>query len=273
MFVVRIHGMKANELKKGMVFQNGGQNIVVKQVQVQAPSSRSGNTLYKVRGQDVASGQKFERSFKGEETVEPVDIARRAVQLLYRDADGCTFMDGETYEQYTLADDAVADELAFLSDGLEGITALITDSRLLAIELPSSVTLEIEDTAPGMKAASSSARTKPATLETGLEIKVPLYIEIGQLVKVDTNEFLSIPDATNAAEMAVSRYKIDFAVGGFRTEEGRLDLKLHGLFRIVAATRAMAIRHDIRLHSTAERLDACFDPGGQLAGSRVVADA
>lgn len=185
--------MKANEIKKGMVFHSGGQNIVVKHVQVQAPSSRSGNTLYKVRGQDVASGQKFERSFKGEETVEPVDIARRAVQLLYRDADGYTFMDGETYEQYTIGEDAVTDELSFLSDGLEGITALITDGRLLAIELPASVILEIEDTAPGMKAASSSARTKPATLTTGLVVQVPEYLTPGEKIKVntETREFIS----------------------------------------------------------------------------------
>ena len=128
--------MKANELKKGMVIQVGGRNIVVKQMQVQAPSSRSGNTLYKVRGQDVSSGQKFERSFKGEEVIAAIDIARRAVQLLYRDADGCTFMDGESYEQYTLADAAVADELPYLSDGLEGITAIITDGVLLGIEVP-----------------------------------------------------------------------------------------------------------------------------------------
>ncbi len=193
MIVARIRTMKANELKKGMVFQSAGQNIVVKQVQVQAPSSRSGNTLYKVRGQDVASGQKFERSFKGEEVVEPVDIARRAVQLLYRDADGCTFMDGETYEQYTLAEDAVHDELPFLSDGLEGITALVTEGRLLAIELPATVTLEIEDTAPGMKAASSSARTKPATLSTGLVVQVPEYLTPGEKIKIntETREFIS----------------------------------------------------------------------------------
>jgi len=185
--------MKANELKKGMVFDNDGRNIVVKQVHVQAPSSRSGNTLYKVRGHDVATGQKFERSFKGEETVEPVDIARRAVQLLYRDADGCTFMDGETYEQYTVSEDAVADELPFLSDGLEGITALITDGALLAIELPASVTLEIEDTAPAMKAASSSARTKPATVNTGLVVQVPEYLTPGEKIKVntETREFIS----------------------------------------------------------------------------------
>jgi len=185
--------MKANELKKGMVFDNDGRNIVVKQVQVQAPSSRSGNTLYKVRGHDVATGQKFERSFKGEETVEPVDIARRAVQLLYRDADGCTFMDAETYEQYTVSEDAVSDELPFLSNGLEGITALITDGSLLAIELPASVTLEIEDTAPAMKAASSSARTKPATVNTGLVVQVPEYLTPGEKIKVntETREFIS----------------------------------------------------------------------------------
>jgi len=185
--------MRANELKRGMVFDNEGHYIVVKHVQVQAPSSRSGNTLYKVRGQDVASGQKFERSFKGEENVVPVDIARRAVQLLYRDADGCTFMDGETYEQYTLPEEAVTDELAFLSDGLEGITALITDDRLLAIELPASVVLEIDETAPGMKAASSSARTKPATLSTGLVVQVPEYLTPGEKIKVntETREFIS----------------------------------------------------------------------------------
>ncbi len=178
--------MKANELKKGMVFDQDGRNILVRQVQVQAPSSRSGNTLYKVRGNDVASGQKFERSFKGEETLDPVAIARRPVQLLYRDGDGCTFMDTESYEQYTVSEEVLGDDLAFLSDGLEGITALITQGALLAIELPATITLEIADTAPGMKAASSSARTKPATLSTGLVVQVPEYLAPGERIKVNT---------------------------------------------------------------------------------------
>jgi len=185
--------MKANELKKGMVFQMDGQNIVVKHIQVQSPSSRSGSTLYKVRGQNVATRQKFEKNFKGDEVLTPVDIARRAVQLLYRDADGCTFMDGETYEQYTLADEAVEDELPFLTDGLEGVVALIADGVLLGIELPATVVLEIEECAPGMKAASSSARTKPATLTTGLVVQVPEYLTPGEKIKVntETREFMS----------------------------------------------------------------------------------
>ncbi len=176
-----------------MVFQLDGRNIVVKQVQVQSPSSRSGNTLYKVRGRDVASGQKFERNFKGDEVLAAVEISRPAVQLLYRDADGCTFMDRESFEQYTLADDAIEDELPFLSEALEGVTALIADGVVLGIELPATVVLEIADCAPGMKAASSSARTKPATLTTGLVVQVPEYLTPGEKIKVntETREFMS----------------------------------------------------------------------------------
>jgi len=185
--------MKANEIKKGMVFQLDGKNILVKHVQVQSPSSRSGSTLYKVRGQDLVSQQKFERRFKGDESVEPVDMVRRSVQMLYRDGDGCTFMDKDTYEQYTLSDDMLQDEMDFLSDGLEGLTALIADGAVLAIELPATVALEITDCAPGMKSASSSARTKPATLTTGLIVQVPEYLTPGEVIKVnsETREFIS----------------------------------------------------------------------------------
>ena len=185
--------MKANELKKGMIFQVDGKHIMVRQLQVQSPSSRSGSTLYKVTGQDVVSRQKFERRFKGDETLTSVDVARRSIQLLFHDAEGCTFMDSESYEQYTLPDTALEDELPFLTDGLEGLTALISEGSLLGIELPSTVILTIEDCPPGMKAASSSARTKPATLNTGLVIQVPEYLSPGEQIKVntDTREYIS----------------------------------------------------------------------------------
>lgn len=185
--------MKANELKKGMIFQIDGKHIMVRQLQVQSPSSRSGSTLYKVTGQDVVSRQKFERRFKGDETLTSVAVTRRSIQLLFHDTEGCTFMDSESYEQYTLSDTALEDELPFLSDGLEGLTALISEGSLLGIELPSTVILTIEDCPPGMKAASSSARTKPATLNTGLVIQVPEYLSPGEQIKVntDTREYIS----------------------------------------------------------------------------------
>ena len=185
--------MKANEIKKGMVFRVDGHNIVVKQVQVQSPSSRSGSTLYKVKGQDIATRQKYERSFKGDEAVDEVNFVRRPVQWLYRDADGCTFMDNETYEQHLVAAELIEEELAYISEGLEGVYALIADDVLVGIELPTTVALEIAECSPGIKGASAAARTKPATLSTGLVVQVPEYLSPGELIKVntETGEFVS----------------------------------------------------------------------------------
>ena len=185
--------MKANEIKRGAVFKVDGKNIITKHVHVQSPSSRSGSTLYKVKGQDVTSGQKYENSFKGDENVESVDISRSPVQLLYRDAEGCTFMDTESYEQYTIADDIIEDDLPFLSEGLEGIKALISDGTLLGLELPGTITLEITECAPSMKGASAQARTKPATVSTGLIVQVPEYLAEGEVIKIntETREFMS----------------------------------------------------------------------------------
>ena len=185
--------MKANELKKGTVFQVDGQNILVKHVQVQSPSSRSGSTLYKVKGQNVASRQKYERSFKGDESIGDVDFVRRSVQWLYRDSDGCTFMDNESFEQHIVAEEMISEELPYITEGLEGLHALIADDVLVGIELPSSVVMEITECSPGIKGASASARTKPATLSSGLVVQVPEYLTTGEMIKVntETGEYMS----------------------------------------------------------------------------------
>ena len=178
--------MKANEIKKGAVIEVDGQKVVVKQVTVQSPSSRSGSTLYKVKGQNVVNRQKFERSFKGDEQVGEVDFMRRAVQLLFRDAEGCTFMDNENYEQFVVSEESLAEELPYINEGLEGMMALIADGVVLGVDLPASVNLEIVECSPGIKGASASARTKPATLSTGLVVQVPEYLSPGETIKVNT---------------------------------------------------------------------------------------
>lgn len=185
--------MKANELKRGSLISEDGQNIRIKQVQVQTSSSRSGNTLYKVKGQDIVSGQKFEKSYKGDDNVTPIEVEYRQIQFLYRDGDGCTFMDKESYEQYTVPEETIADEMLYMKEDIEGVQALISEGVLLGIELPASVELEIIECAPSMKAASSSARTKPATLSTGLIVQVPEYLALGEVIKVntETGEFMS----------------------------------------------------------------------------------
>jgi elongation factor P len=185
--------MKASELKKGLVLDIDGRNILIKDLDVQSPSSRSGSTLYKVRGFDIVSKQKYENRFKGDESVQTVEFGRRPVQFLYRDAESCTFMDRESYEQYALNARDLQEELQYLSEDLEGLSAMIADDVILGIELPATVTLEIIETAPGMKAASASARNKPATLATGLVVQVPEYLTPGEHIKVNTGtgEYIS----------------------------------------------------------------------------------
>lgn len=185
--------MKANEIKKGLVIDQDNKKILIKHVVVQSPSSRSGSTLYKVTGRDISSNQKFERRFKGDEVITPVEVSRHSVQLLFHDSDCYTFMDSDDYEQFMLAADTLEEEAAFLYDGLTGVSALISDGEMLGIELPTTLTLEISECAPAMKAASSSARTKPATLTTGLVIQVPEYLTPGEVIKINTEsrEFIS----------------------------------------------------------------------------------
>ncbi len=185
--------MKASELKAGAVILVDQQNIFVRNLQVQSPSSRSGNTLYKVSGRNIVNGQKFERSFKGEENLELVDFERRAVQLLFKETDSCTFMDNETFEQHSIALSTLSDELPYLTEGIEGIYVMLIEGQAMGIELPAMVVLEIIETSPAIKGASASARTKPATLNTGLVVQVPEYIPTGEKVKVNTQsgEFVS----------------------------------------------------------------------------------
>ncbi|MFC1749124.1 elongation factor P-like protein YeiP [Pseudomonadota bacterium] len=185
--------MKASELKKGAIASINNDIFVVKDIQVQSPSSRSGSTLYKVQYRNVVTKQKLEQSYKGDDAIETVEFQRRPVQLLFKEAESCTFMDLESYEQYAIDSENLELELPYLIDGIEGVFALISDEMLLGVELPASVELEIVECPPAMKGASASARTKPATLSTGLVVQVPEYIASGEKIKVNTTsgEFMS----------------------------------------------------------------------------------
>jgi len=179
--------IKANELKKGFVVSIDGTKYIVKEIETKSPSSRGANTLYKVRFNNVVTKQKMDNTYKGDDSFQEVDFARRAVQLIYKESDSCTFMDNEDYAQYTVDNELIDEELLYLTDGLEGVSALIADGELLGIELPSSVEMEITECAPSIKGASASARTKPATLPTGLVVQVPEYLSPGEVIKINTS--------------------------------------------------------------------------------------
>jgi elongation factor P len=184
---------KASELKRGNVVEINGDPYVVKKIESRSPSSRGAQTIYKIRFNNAQTGQKLDESCKADDMFTSVDLIKRKVQYLYQDGDAYTFMDIEDYSQYTLGKDEIEDSLNYLTDGLEGIYALIIDERVLGIELPQIVELEIKDTSPAMKGASATSRTKPATLVTGFEVQVPEYIETGEVLKIntDTGKFMS----------------------------------------------------------------------------------
>jgi len=184
---------KAGDLKRGMVVEINGIPHAVKNVDVKSPSSRGASTLYKIRFTNLKTGQKLDESLKGDDFFKDADLVRAKVQFSYIDGDSYIFMNSEDYTQYNLSREDLEDQIGFLTEGLEGIVALLVDDAPMAIELPSSVQLEIIETAPALKGATASGRTKTARLTTGIEIQVPEYLEPGEVVKVntETGKFMS----------------------------------------------------------------------------------
>ncbi|VAW91265.1 Elongation factor P-like protein [hydrothermal vent metagenome] len=179
---------KASDLKRGVIVDINDIPHAVKKVEAKSPSSRGAATLYKIRFTNLKTGQKLDESYKGDDFLKDIDCARVAVQYSYMDGDAYIFMNMEDFSQYGLNAVDLEDQREYLTEGLEGIKALLVDGEILGIELPQSVSLQITDTAPGIKGATATGRTKPATLSTGLEVQVPEYLENEEIIKVNTND-------------------------------------------------------------------------------------
>lgn len=180
---------RANEIKRGMVVNYNGKLLIVKDVEIQSPSARGASTLYKMRFSDVRTGLKVEERFKGDDILETIILSRRPVTFSYIDGDEYVFMDDEDYTPYHFKHEQIEDELLFIPEGgIPGIQVLLTDGQIIALELPTTVDMEIIDTAPGIKGASASARNKPATMSTGLVIQVPEYLSNGERIRIHVAE-------------------------------------------------------------------------------------
>jgi len=177
---------KASELKRGMVLEINGQPHAVKQVEAKSPSSRGASTIYKIRFTNLQTGQKLDESFKGDDFVKEADCLKRPLQYSYFDGENYVFMDMEDFTQYEQSADDLEGLLGYLTEGLEGIFGLLMDGKLIGVELPQTISLKIVETAPGIKGATATGRTQPATLTTGLEIQVPEYLEVDDVVKINT---------------------------------------------------------------------------------------
>lgn len=177
---------KASEIKKGSVVEHDGDVFIARQIDKRNPSARGASTLFKIRFFNVRNGQKLELTLKGDDFIKDGDLTRRAIAFSYREGDLITFMDTEDYSQYTLNAEDLEEQAGYMTEDLEGMIALLVDGQIVGVELPQAVVLEITETAPGIKGASATSRTKPATLSTGLEVQVPEYLDSGELIKVNT---------------------------------------------------------------------------------------
>jgi elongation factor P len=172
-----------NDLKNGIVLNIDSQLWSVVEFQHVKPGK--GPAFVRTKLKNVLSGKVVDRTFNAGVKVETATVDKRDMQYLYKDGDDYVFMDSNTYDQLHVPGATVGDAANFLLENQEAIVA-IHEGTPLYIELPTSVVLEITYTEPGLQGDRSTGGTKPATVETGYEIAVPLFLETGTRVKVDT---------------------------------------------------------------------------------------
>lgn len=179
---------KASEVKKNAAIVYNGKTLIVKDIERSVPQGRAGGSLYRMRMYDVVTGGKIDETFKDSEMLNLADLSRRASTFSYIDGDECVFMDSEDYTPYNLNKESIADEILFINEETGGIQVILVDDVPVALDLPSSVELEVTETDPSIKGGSATARTKPALLSTGLTIQVPEHVATGDRIKINVEE-------------------------------------------------------------------------------------
>ena len=179
--------ISTSDFKRGARFLLDGEPYTIEDTSSHTPSARGANTLVKVKARNVLTGRLVAKTFKsGERFAEP-DLETRPAQFLYADDDLFHFMDTETYDQHALSRETVGDAAGYLLESLD-VRLLLFESRPVAVDLPNSVEMLITETEPAVRGDTVNAVTKPATLETGLVVQVPQFVEGGQRIKVDTRD-------------------------------------------------------------------------------------
>ena len=174
-----------NDFKNGLVLDLDGQLWTVVDFQHVKPGK--GGAFVRSTLKNVLSGKVVDRTFNAGTKVETATVDKRSMTYLYREGDDFVFMDGDTYEQVQVPAATVGDGAGYLLENTEAMVAM-HEGVALYVELPTSVELVISHTDPGLQGDRSTGGTKPATLETGATIQVPLFVTTGEKVKVDTRD-------------------------------------------------------------------------------------
>lgn len=175
-----------SQVRKGMVLVgDDGQLYAVLDKDLNTPGNW--RAILQLKLKNLNTGSITLNRVRPEDKVEQAYLDKREMQYLYKDADGFVFMDNETYDQTTLNEAMIGDLILYVKEGTN-VQVTFHDSKPLSIEPPQSVELEVVDTEPSLKGATAAAQYKPATLETGLKLNVPPFINIGEKIIVDTSD-------------------------------------------------------------------------------------
>ena len=171
------------DLKKGQVFV--WQGVPFKVVEYAQKVMGRGGSIVNVKIKSLVDGRVLDKTFKGNEQLEPADVTNRNVQYLYSDGTMLHFMDAKTYEQFELSVKAMADQIGYMKEG-EEVQAQFFGGQVLTVELPKNVPLKVTYTEDVVKGDTTSNVQKNAELETGISIRVPAFVKTGDIISVDT---------------------------------------------------------------------------------------
>ena len=172
-----------SQFRNGLKIELDGDPFVIVFFQHVKPGK--GGAFVRTKVKNLLNGRTIERTFRAGERVEPADVEDKQMQYLYREGENLVFMDTQTYEQHYISEEQIGDQMGYI---VENAVVQVTfhEKTAIALELPASVELEVTHTEPGVKGDTASGATKPATLETGAVVQVPLFVKEGERIRVDT---------------------------------------------------------------------------------------
>jgi len=175
--------ISSNDFRTGTSIELDGQ--VWRVVEFLHVKPGKGSAFVRTKLKNVQSGSVVERTFRAGETVPQAVIEKKDMQHTYRDGDDFVFMDMETYEEVRLSPDQIGERVKYLKEEMS-VNVVSWQGQILEVELPNSVVLEVTETDPGVKGDTATGGTKPAIVETGAQVMVPLFISVGEKIKIDT---------------------------------------------------------------------------------------
>ncbi|PID38284.1 MAG: elongation factor P [Proteobacteria bacterium] len=174
---------ETSDIRKNLKFQIDGQPYIVVDFQFVKPGK--GNAFTRTKIKNMITGAVLEKTYKTGEKLEPAHMEERQMQYLYQEGENYCFMDQSSYEQVFIPADLLGDDALLMPDNLE-VSVLFFSERPVGVTLPNFVELQVTQSDPGMKGDTATGATKPATLSTGLVVQVPLFVEEGEFLKIDT---------------------------------------------------------------------------------------